>query len=269
MSESPRSWPRLPEELPPVRLGLELRGSVRLRLARLRSLISGNSDGQRKLLIFGQGRTGSTLLGDLLASHPQFHFGNELLRARTRWPAAYLEGLRAAHEDKVFCAHVKPYHLTDFQDVEDVAGWLRRMHDNGWVIAHLQRHDVVRHALSNFSRNAVGVSHFTSTDARRTPRLVVDPAELLTWVDARSQIAAWERELLAGLEHHVVVYERDLQQPEQWQPTANRLWAAVGLTPVPVMTQLRKINPQSLRDLLVNYDEVASSLEGTAYAQFL
>ncbi|MDX6273451.1 MAG: hypothetical protein QOJ92_661 [Frankiales bacterium] len=255
-----RLWPRLPEELPPVPLQAELR------------LLVASTRAKRvpaKLLVFGQGRTGSTLLGDLLASHPGFHFGNELLRARTRWPARYLEGLRTRHAGQVFCAHVKPYHLTDFQDVEDVSGWLRTMARRGWVIAHLQRHDVLRHALSNFTRNAVGVSHFKDSDARSAPRLVVRPEDLRTWMDARARMAAWERELVSGLPHETVVYERDLLPPEAWQPTADRLWSAVGLSPVPVTTKLRKINPASLRDLLDNYDEVAASLQGTPYSQFL
>jgi LPS sulfotransferase NodH len=250
----------LPEELPRIALRTELRVLAASRRSK---------QTPAKLLVFGQGRTGSTLLGDLLASHPGFYFGNELLRARTRWPVRYLEGLRAAHPGQVFCAHVKPYHLTDFQDVDDVAAWLGLMSRRGWVIAHLQRHDVLRHALSNFSRNAVGVSHFTASDQRSAPRLVVRPEELRTWMDARAQMAAWERELVSGLPHEAVVYERDLLPPEAWQPTADRLWTAVGLSPVPVTTKLRKINPASLRDLLDNYDEVAASLQGTPYAQFL
>lgn len=242
--------------------------------AELRALIRGALTPRRrlraaKLIVFAQGRTGSTLLGDLLASHPDFHFADELLRPRARWPARYLEGRRAAHAGEAFCVHVKPYQLTDFQDVADLGGWLRERHAAGWLIVHLRRENLLRHVLSNFMRRELGVSHLTVGDGRERPHVQVDPAQLLASLDARAEIGSWEREAVAGLEHESLVYERDLLDPSRWQPAAERVWRYAGLSPVPVSTELRRINAGRLEELIANYDEVRAALAGTPHERFL
>lgn len=266
-SSSGASWPPLPEELPPVPLAIEVKVAARAARAALPPL---GRPGAGKLLIFGQGRTGSTLLGELLASHPDFEFGNELLRPRVRWPLVYLEGRRAEHPRGGFGVHIKPYHLTDFQGVSNLRHWLERAHRRGWTVVHLYRENLLRQVLSTSSLIAMGgVSHLRTGDRTGPPRLSVDPAELLHWMDLRARSRAAETQALIGVPHETVSYERDLLTGQRWQSLAERLWSSVGLSPVPVTTSLRKINSDSLPALLLNYDEVAAALRGSPYERFL
>jgi LPS sulfotransferase NodH len=223
--------------------------------------------GPRPFLLYGQGRLGSTLLGSLLSSHPQVTFGNEVLRGPVRAPGLYLQGLRARAGDRHYGCHVKPYHLTDFQGIDDPARWLRARHRAGWLVVHLQRRNTLLHVLSNVTRNAMTRSHFQQGDGQQVPRIAVDTAELLTWMQHRSAGAEAERLALVGLPVQEVVYEDDLLPgPETWAAVTARLFAALDLAPCPVDTSLRKINPRRLEDFVANADEVRAAVAASRFA---
>ncbi|MCW2542703.1 MAG: nodH [Frankiales bacterium] len=222
------------------------------------------------LLMYGQGRTGSNLLGDLLSSHPAIRFGNEQLGGRVRRPLAYVEGLRAHAAPHVYGIHVKRTHLIDVQHVKDPGAWLREAHAAGWQLVHLQRDDLLRHVLSNFSLNATAVSHVVKGDSYQTPQLRIDPADLLTWIEIRNTIRSQELDDLGDLPRCTVVYERDLLPgPDAWRRTAARVFAQLGVSPHEVSSPLCKVNQGSLADLLVNVDEVLAAIRGSRWAHLL
>jgi hypothetical protein len=239
------------------------------RREQLRALLASTrpATGPRPFLLYGQGRTGSTLLGSLLASHPGVTFGDEVLDARVLAPLRYLQGLRVQAGDSCYGVHVKPYHLTDFQGVRDTARWLRRAADAGWLVVHLVRRDTLRHALSGFQLSATGVTHFVEGDGRVTRRIRVDPESLLFWMAARHQGLERERADLVGLDHLTVTYEDDLLGgPPVWGPTTTRLYAALGLPDHPVQSSLRKVNAGRLEDLVVNAEEVLAAVRASFWS---
>lgn len=253
--------PKLPPEAPPVSWHRQARAAAWRALPR--KVPAG-------FLLYGQGRTGSNLLGDLLACHPSVRFGNERLAARVRRPLAYIEGLRAEHAPSVYGVHVKRYHLTDIQDEADPKDWLSRAHDRGWRIVHLQRENLLRHVLSNFSLNATRVSHRVEGDDYQRPRLHVAPEDIVSWMAIRARILELELSDLSALPHVTVVYERDLLpgQPA-WDATAGRVFSHLGLPPHAVTTQLRKVNEGTLGDLLDNADEVLDAVRRTRWAHLV
>lgn len=253
--------PLLPSEDAPVALTRQLRVMLRRRATGARP---------PALLIYGQGRTGSTLLGSLLASHPRMTFGNEVLRGPVRWPLNYLEGLRAGSAPSSYSCHIKPYHLTQFQGISDVRGFLSAAHGKGWRLLHLRREDTLRHVLSNVSRNANARSHFTAGDGHATALVHVDPADLLYWMEQRDAEATREVETLIGLPHIQVSYERDLLPgAEAWVSVTKRVFDALGLPPHKVGTALRQINQGPLETLVSNYDEVVECVASSRFAHLL
>ncbi len=251
----------LPPELPPVPLWLQARISAR----GLGRTVAG-----RPYLLYGQGRLGSTLLGTLLSSHPDVAFGNEVLRAAVRAPGAYLNGLRARSSARHYGCHVKPYHLTDFQGVDDPRRWLGRRHEEGWLLVHLQRRNTLLHVLSNMTRNQMATSHFVAGDGREVPRLVVDTGDLLRWMGLRAQAVQDELLQLSGLPALPVVYEDDLLPgPAAWAEVTARLFTALGVEPCDVGSSLRKINPTRLEDFVENADEVRAAVADSPHAACL
>lgn len=221
----------------------------------------------RRCLLFAQGRTGSTLFGELLDSHPAIHFDHEILRAKVPSVRLWVAGERRRHPASVYGFHVKIYQLTDVQGIDDPATWLRQMAARGWRVLSLRRRNVLRHVLSNMAINATGVTH--DRQGQGPTKLTVDPAELVHWIAIRTEVGRREAAALAGVEHEAFTYEDDLRDAASWPATAARAFRFLGLPDAPVETTLQRRNPGSVADLIANYDEVAAAVTAAGYAEFL
>ena len=81
------------------------------------------------------------------------------------------------------------------------------------------------------------------------------------------QILEWHYESL--FQHHprlTLFYEDLVAQPEAHFAAVQ---AFLGVGPRPLAVVTRRQHPGPLRDLIVNYDEVAAALRGTEYAAYL
>jgi LPS sulfotransferase NodH len=221
-----------------------------------------------KFVLFAQGRTGSTLLGDLLRSHPEVYFGDEALQSPVRSTRLAVERMRWRHARHAVGFHVKIYQLTDDQGISDPGGWLRGMHRSGWRVVYLRRENLVRHVLSNMTAQAV--NRYEDRDGSGDDvRLHVDPAELLHWMKVRQRVGRDEATALAGVPHMALSYERDLQDESDWGATLQRVFGYLDLDPVPVTTNLHRQNPGALVDVIANYAEVKTALMGSEFARYL
>src|SRR4051812_11468170 len=70
---------------------------------------------QRRFVVFAQGRTGSTLLVDLLRSSPGVHCDEEILDRPVRLPHLWIASRRAARPGTGYGFKVKIYQLTGAQ----------------------------------------------------------------------------------------------------------------------------------------------------------
>ncbi|HBE17486.1 MAG TPA: hypothetical protein DEG17_03890 [Cyanobacteria bacterium UBA11149] len=70
--------------------------------AYLRVLFKHKNIPSNKFVIFGQGRTGSTLLYSLLNSHPQIHCDEEILEDRVFFPVQYVKGRCCKAKKKMY-----------------------------------------------------------------------------------------------------------------------------------------------------------------------
>lgn len=223
-----------------------------------------------KFILFAQGRTGSTLLGDLLRSHPDVYFGDEILSNKVGSPRWTAERMRWRHARHAVGFHVKIYQLTDDQGIADPGAWLRRMHAGGWRVITLRRENLLRHVLSNMTAQAANryEERAGSTDRVRI-RPHVDPSDLMHWMGVRADVGAREVAALDGIERLELTYESDLAEPESWRATMQRVFAYLDLPAAEVATNLLRQNPGQLDELIANYDEVAAAITGTDYAQYL
>jgi LPS sulfotransferase NodH len=221
-----------------------------------------------RLLIFGQGRTGSTLLGSLLASHPALHYADEVLGRNMLFPNSWIEGGRARHRREAYAIHVKLYQVREQQCVRDVNGWLRHMHDRGWHVAYLRRDNLFRHVLSNMVAGATGAFHVHS-DVQSTPQVQVDIPGLIHFMYARQQLQRDERAALQSLPHLEMTYEQDLLDPNAWQTTADRVFDVLGLPSATVRASLRRTGTADLSDVVANLDDVRRALRGLGWEHYL
>ena len=222
----------------------------------------------RQYVIYAQGRSGSTVLGSLLASHPRVRFADEILYRPVADPRLWARGLRSANRGTVWGFHVKSYQLTIQQQVTDPALWLGRMVDDGWTIIHLERLDVVRQAISNAVAAARATFHARHDEVLPDPRPVVDASAFVEVVRRRLQTIEDDRAAVAGIAHERVVYERDLRDASGHQTTADRLFAALGVETAPVTTSLRRTSTQP-QDDVANWEELVAALHAAGLAHHL
>lgn len=229
---------------------------------------------QLRVMIFAQGRTGSTLLEELLCSTGHFRSHGELFntayRAEVRDPARFLRGRANMHPRRHFLFHLKLYQLSRTRRRPlDPTGFLADLDREGWRIIYLRRDNLLLHVLSNLI-TLQRRSPIKTDDQDEGLRLTVDCDELVDRVHSRQAFAAGEQEALRGVRDYATVrYERDLADAARHQATVDTLLAHLALPPRPAQTALRKINTRPLSELIVNYDEFLACVHANGWSHFL
>ena len=99
--------------------------------------------------------------------------------------------------------------------------------------------------------------------------MMVDPRDVLRWMEGSASLETYERTALADIPHITVTYEDDLENDVHHQATVDAICRHLGIASNTVRCEYKKVTPTSSRDLLVNYDEVQSFLSSTSFAQYV
>ncbi len=221
-----------------------------------------------KFLIFAQGRTGSSLLVDLLNRSPSVHCDEEILARPVLLPTRWVSAHRGRHQGCTYGFKVKLYQLTIDQRIDDPGAWLSAMQRSGWRVLYLRRRNLLRQVLSNILASRSSRYHYRSAPTARAP-VTIDLAEMLELMSVRQRIGEEERMALAGVPHESVCYEDDLMLSERHQSTFDRLARVLGAEPAYATTELRRINSGPLSGLVDNYRQLERELVGTPWEGFL
>jgi sulfotransferase family protein len=137
--------------------------------------------------------------------------------------------------------------------------------ENDVRIIHLVRENALKAVVSHFTAKKRGFAHATSQVPKVTLRL--PPAELKALLVQREREIDRYRVLFQGRPCCEVFYETFLAQKEE---ETRRLLDFLGISRyAPLTSRLVKQNPDSLRDILENYDEIARALRGTSFERHL
>jgi hypothetical protein len=223
-------------------------------------------------------RSGSTLLNDLLNSHPQIYCEGEVFNTDTKLflPSRYLEARSIQAQKPVYGCKMTTWQLRTKQKLKNSQRFMSDLYRGGWKIMYLKRQNILRQALSIMvleHRQALGhpkaFQHDPSQGPLKLNKLHVDPKDLIRRLEGRERELQEAQQLLSATPHLSLVYEEDLLTPENHQRTANRVFEYLDLSPTTVKTRLAKIGKDKLADMIGNYDEVTAALMGTKYADML
>lgn len=224
-----------------------------------------------RFAIYGQGRTGSRLLCDLLHSHPDITCDLEILAEKAPSPRGLIEAHARLADTRAHGFKFKHYQMTERQGVDDVAGFLADLHESGWKFIYLSRQNVVRHALSSIMREKTGVTH-TFGDTPKAPgeypRVTVDVDVLRTWIEQKREREVEELEALGDIPRLNVLYE-DMDGEVAQAATTARVVEWLGLPEAEMSAKIRPNTPKRLSDLVENVDELREAFAGTDVAPFL
>ena len=231
-------------------------------------------------------RTGSTFLVDCLGSHPDIECASEILVGDPDIPArrkggrfkkvvklgnfirtgAFLPGHRmdgyftggAAHVRmfKVMYNHLaNPFARRYLQEQEDIR------------IVHLRRHNLLKVYVSKLLMpKRAQVQVFSPVDA---VQVHVDPARAIASMRESRQLYERYEHLFERHRRLPVTYE-DLFDGQQLSgTTAARICEFLGVAPHPMKSGIIKLNPESLRDMVANFEELADAVAKTEFADML
>jgi hypothetical protein len=246
-----------------------------------------------KFIVLAGRRSGVTLLVESLDSHPDVECRKDVFSIRRRWKHFQVDvmtGLfypfRSAslqrRIDYVFHRQrlIRAFLAETFAPAEGVlAKGIRLSYEQvrkypdilPWVlendvrIVHLVRENALKAIVSHFTAKKRGFAHATSKVDRVTLRL--PPGELKTLLAGRDREIERYRVLFRDRPCCEVSYESFLARKEE---ETRRLLDFLGIARyVPLTSRLVKQNPDSLRDILENYDEIARALRGTPFEKYL
>jgi hypothetical protein len=227
-----------------------------------------------RFVIYGQGRSGSSVLLDLIGSHPDVYCESEIFNRKVAaslvWPDRYLEARAALSPRPVYGCKMKIYQMTDDQGIEDPHQFMLDLHARGWKVIHLVREDLFRKALSLVVAESRGQFLDRRTDeGGGVSTIRIDPARLVAAVRERGSADEAERAALEGIPHIRVTYERDLLDAANHQAVSDRVLAYLGLPSAPVVTRYVRTSRNRISDYIENYAEVFEVVRNSEYANLL
>lgn len=235
-------------------------------------LFKRNNQNKKQVLIFAQGRSGSSLLEDLLCSTSHFNKRGEILGGlgtKIRFPYQYISGLVNRYSNENFIFHLKVYHLTRDRDKKiDPVVFLKKLQNNGWSFIYLYRKNRLNHYLSNKiaeSRNA----YHKYDNRKENFRLTINVDNLKQGIEERINFEKFELNALADINFIKIVYEEDLQNSANHQNTVNNIFDYLRLERRQSFTSMVKVNQLSQKDIIENYSEVAAFMKENGMSEYL
>ena len=229
-------------------------------------------------LILAQGRTGSSLLVDLLNSHPDISCLAEIFTSsvakNVRNPVDFASGLCCLSTNNAGGFKVKIYQMGNVR-CSTAHQFLERFRDEGWQVIYLKRANVLRHALSDIRSEKTRIFHHTGEKeegklkSARKEKVTITEEELFRTIRFREKCLEQEKEALAGIDHMVIEYERDLLEDDSKLNTMDRVFDYLGLKPHTCSTAMKKVTSRNISDIVENHQEIIDSLTGTPYEEYL
>ena len=226
---------------------------------------------EKRFIYWAQPRTGSHLLADLLNCHPDLLCFTEhrlfFKREQIKDPYKLINGVAKRARTSIFGGKVTVAQLQ--RQCSSVEATIARLHHNGWRFIALSRHNLLEQTLSAHVANHRQQFHDTQDPTIDDLRTTIDTERLLTQLEEKVRVNQQTQTLLAPYPHLTVFYEDDLQEIEQQQQTADRIFRWLGVAPAQVHTRFKKSRRYPLAKYIENYDEVVAAVCGTPYANFL
>jgi hypothetical protein len=221
-----------------------------------------------RFIIVANGRTGSTLLVDLLDSHPMIACADELLNERhwrrrhrpllwlaRAFPILYLE--RQAHKSTQAAYGFK---LKTGGQVHNLGSTLTSLHRRGWKLIYLARSDALQQTFSWSVAKLTGRWQTTIEQPGRSQSVTLDVPSFLRDLQTTLHDRQCLAEIMAPLPHLALVYEDDLARPVLRPATCERICTWLGIAPAPCSNRIVRTWEQPYPAMIRNYDEIVAAV---------
>ncbi|MFP3982435.1 MAG: sulfotransferase [Desulfurivibrionaceae bacterium] len=227
----------------------------------------GHSD-YKRFIVLSRSRTGSTMLISFLNSHPNIRAEEEIFSKLNGKDYENILKKTFSREPRNIKAKGFKIFYYHPQDDESGAIWEELIKLNDLLVIHLKRRNIFRTLIS---RKLAVIQN--SWIANSSKKLNQDKDKRVSFTveeleEGFKQTREWERlgdEMFKNHSKISVYYENLVSDPED---TFAKITDFLDLHYVEPKTNLRKQNPENLRDLVTNYDELKSAFSGTEWYSF-
>ncbi|MFK7895452.1 MAG: hypothetical protein AB8G23_06430 [Myxococcota bacterium] len=222
---------------------------------------------EKRFVIFSRARSGSTTLAALLNNLPDVHCDGEILARALPFPERFIHARSAAKPCDVYGFKLLVSHAREIQNFTDRENLLHRLSETGFGVIHLVRDDRLAAAVSILRALRFGF-HARMTNGPRLSRepIRIEFEELAGRLERIEGQARFMTRLLRDVPQIPVNYEADLANPAHHQRTVDRLCKELGTPSAPVQSPFAKIATGSLRDSVLNFDELERKMSETRWA---
>ena len=232
---------------------------------------------EKKFFIYTRGRSGSTVLTDLLNSHPQMYCDYEIFDINNtgtmvKYPKMFVESSskRASMNSKpVYGFKVKIEQLRDEHKFENYTELIKSLNGDGWKIIYLYRTNIFKHTLSGIISNQTKVFHVRNKENFEHEKIKIDCDFLLGVMNYFENLGVLEEKSLESVPFLRINYEEELLENSSHQKTSDKIFDFLGIKSHPVSTKLKKIIPVDLKKIILNYDEVYEFIGKTKFSVYL
>jgi len=232
---------------------------------------------ENKFVIYTRGRTGSTVLTDLLNCHPDIFCDVEIFnfmysKGVVAFPLSYIKSCskRAAlYKRSTYGLKVKIAQLRYEHKYSNYEKILSDLSSDGWKFIYLKRENFLRHKLSNILSAESKIFHLLNSDTVKPPKIRIDCNSLLEGIKFSEEVEKTEKENLRNIPHLTLIYENDIIDNSKHQGTADKVFSYLGLKSCRVSTNYKRIISDNLEETIQNYDEVYSFFKDTKYSKYL
>ncbi len=229
-----------------------------------------------RFLIFGQSRSGSGLLVDLLNSHPDIQCDSELMNRNgirskdifrrlliERFPYIYIN-----HQVHKQAGNAYGFKLL-FHQLSKYPGIKSKLFNQKWKIIHIRRKDILAQTLSGIIARETGKYHRYRQDVVDDRLFTLDPKTVAKKLNHRSKAKEGELELLNGLNYCDIVYEDDLADSNNWSSSMARVFNYLGVQPCEVSAKILKTDNRANDKRILNYSEILDYLKNNGFGHIL
>ena len=235
-----------------------------------KALVNPTYQPEKKFLIFSSGRSGSTLLINVLNSSPNIQCEGEILRSKNIAPKKVIKLSEQACLQNVFGFKLLTYQLLDLQPkIASKQAFLADLVADGYQIIYLERKNSLLQALSVVYAMQRNIWHYKNEATISHSKITLNPNRLAEMIQDFEKYKAQESALLENLPYLYLNYETDLQPAIKIPATVQKLETYLKVSLQEPVIKLKKVTPKKLSGFLNNYKEITNFLlSQKKYEQF-
>lgn len=224
-----------------------------------------------KYVIFGRGRSGSTLLSSLLNQSTEIYCADEILHHYFKYPFVKLHYHSTISPKPIFGFKLLTYQLTDVHKINDLPSFFDKLilHKK-YQLIYLERKNILEQAISNINAFQSGKFHY-SVGEKAKSSITLDVDKVMMWLDILSGRRDLEQRLISKYPFLHLTYEDSLADSNVHQQTADQVLDFLGASKFEIKpSTLKKIlEKKPLQELVDNYDDLYKKIKNSRHEAFL